>query len=247
MLRFCLGLFPEASKWATPVVVVLALVSIIYGALLAVGQRDIKRLVAYASISHFGFIILGVFAMTSQGQGGATLYMVNHGISTAALMLVVGFLISRRGSRLIADYGGVQKVAPVLAGTFLIGGLATLSLPGLAPFVSEFLVLVGTFTRYPAAGIVATLGIVLAALYVLVLYQRTMTGPVRPEVEHMPDLKKRELVVVAPLIALLIFLGVFPRPLTEIINPAVERTMSEVGVTDPAPLLPAASDEGTEP
>ena len=132
----------------------------------------------YASISHFGFIILGIFAMTSQGQSGATLYMVNHGISTAALMLVAGFLISRRGSRLIADYGGVQKVAPVLAGTFLIGGLATLSLPGLAPFVSEFLVLVGTFARYPVIGIIATFGIVLAALYTLVLYQRTMTGPV---------------------------------------------------------------------
>ena len=130
-------------------ILVLALISIIYGALLAVGQRDIKRLVAYASISHFGFIILGIFAMTSQGQSGATLYMVNHGISTAALMLVAGFLISRRGSRLIADYGGVQKVAPVLAGTFLIGGLATLSLPGLAPFVSEFLVLVGTFSALP--------------------------------------------------------------------------------------------------
>ncbi|GAA3056897.1 hypothetical protein GCM10020000_44320 [Streptomyces olivoverticillatus] len=152
MLRFCLQLFPEASKWATPAILVLSLVSILYGALLAVGQRDIKRLIAYASISHFGFIILGIFAMTTQGQSGATLYMVNHGISTAALMLVAGFLISRRGSRLIADYGGVQKVAPVLAGTFLVSGLATLSLPGLAPFVSEFLVLVGTFTRHPVIG-----------------------------------------------------------------------------------------------
>ncbi len=140
MLRFCLQLFPEASTWATPVIMVLAVISIIYGALLAVGQRDIKRLIAYASISHFGFIVMGIFAMTSQGQSGATLYMVNHGISTAVLMLIAGFLISRRGSRLIADFGGVQKVAPVLAGTFLIGGLATLSLPGLAPFVSEFLV-----------------------------------------------------------------------------------------------------------
>ncbi|GAA2421965.1 NADH-quinone oxidoreductase subunit M [Streptomyces macrosporus] len=240
MLRFCLGLFPEASQWATPVVVVLALVSIIYGALLAVGQRDIKRLVAYASISHFGFIILGIFAMTSQGQSGATLYMVNHGISTAALMLVVGFLISRRGSRLIADYGGVQKVAPVLAGTFLVGGLATLSLPGLAPFVSEFLVLVGTFTRYPVAGVVATLGIVLAALYVLVLYQRTMTGPVKPEVERMPDLRVRELAVVAPLIALLIFLGVFPKPLTDVVDPAVQHTLSDVQKTDPKPEVEAA-------
>ncbi|WP_030620087.1 NADH-quinone oxidoreductase subunit M [Streptomyces sclerotialus] len=235
MLRFCLQLFPEASKWATPVILVLALVSILYGALLAVAQKDIKRLVAYASISHFGFIILGIFAMTSQGQGGATLYMVNHGISTAALMLVAGFLISRRGSRIIGDYGGVQKVAPVLAGTFLIGGLATLSLPGLAPFVSEFLVLVGTFSRYPVIGIIATAGIVLAALYVLVLYQRTMTGPVKAEVRGMPDLKARELVVVAPLIALLLFLGVYPKPLTDLVNPAVDHTLSVVDQQDPKP------------
>ncbi len=245
MLRFCIQLFPEASKWATPVIMVLAVISILYGALLAVAQRDIKRLVAYASISHFGFIILGIFAMTTQGQSGATLYMVNHGISTAALMLVAGFLISRRGSRLIADYGGVQKVAPVLAGTFLVGGLATLSLPGLAPFVSEFLVLVGTFSRYPALGIIATVGIVLAALYVLVLYQRTMTGPVKAEVRSMPDLKARELLVVAPLIALLVFLGVYPKPLTEIVNPAVKHTMSQVDKTDPKPDVPvrAATDK----
>ncbi|MET8638267.1 NADH-quinone oxidoreductase subunit M [Streptomyces sp. NPDC004680] len=240
MLRFCLQLFPEASKWATPVVLVLALISIVYGALLAVGQRDIKRLVAYASISHFGFIIMGIFAMTSQGQSGATLYMVNHGISTAALMLVAGFLISRRGSRLIADYGGVQKVAPVLAGTFLIGGLATLSLPGLAPFVSEFLVLVGTFSRHPVIGIIATFGIVLAALYTLVLYQRTMTGPVKPEVAEMPDLRVREVLVVAPLIVLLIFLGVYPKPVADIVNPAVKQTMSDVHQTDPKPEVEAA-------
>lgn len=240
MLRFCLGLFPEASKWATPAIVVLALISIVYGALLAVGQRDMKRLVAYASISHFGFIIMGIFAMTSQGQSGATLYMVNHGVSTAALMLVAGFLISRRGSRLIGDYGGVQKVAPVLAGTFLIGGLATLSLPGLAPFVSEFLVLVGTFERYPVAGIIATTGIVLAALYVLVLYQRTMTGPVKEEVRKLPDLRARELAVVVPLIAVLIFLGVFPKPLTDVVNPAVQHTMSDVQQKDPQPEVEAA-------
>ncbi|MEC4020037.1 NADH-quinone oxidoreductase subunit M [Streptomyces sp. H27-D2] len=238
MLRFCLQLFPEASKWATPVILVLAVISIIYGALLAVGQRDIKRLIAYASISHFGFIVLGIFAMTSQGQSGATLYMVNHGISTAALMLVAGFLISRRGSRLIADYGGVQKVAPVLAGTFLVGGLATLSLPGLAPFISEFLVLVGTFSRYPALGVIATVGIVLAALYVLVLYQRTMTGPVKAGIEGMADLRIRELVVVTPLIALLLFLGVFPKPLTDVVNPAVKHTLSDVRKSDPKPDVP---------
>ncbi|MCJ1679312.1 NADH-quinone oxidoreductase subunit M [Streptomyces sp. APSN-46.1] len=244
MLRYCLGLFPDASKWATPVILVLALISIVYGALVAVGQRDIKRLIAYASISHFGFIILGIFAMTSQGQSGATLYMVNHGLSTAALMLVAGFLISRRGSRLIADYGGVQKVAPVLAGTFLIGGLATLSLPGLAPFVSEFLVLVGTFARYPVAGIIATFGIVLAALYTLVLYQRTMTGPVKEEVRAMPDLRLREVLVVAPLIALLIGLGVYPKVLTDIVNPAVEQTLSDVKQTDPKPEVAVEAKNG---
>ena len=246
MLRFCLGLFPDASKTFAPAILVLAVVGIIYGALLAVGQKDIKRLIAYASISHFGFIIMGIFAMTSQGQSGATLYMVNHGISTAALMLVAGFLISRRGSRLIADYGGVQKVAPVLAGTFLIGGLATLSLPGLAPFVSEFLVLVGTFTRYPVLGIIATFGIVLAALYVLVLYQRTMTGPVKDSVRGMPDLKVRELAVVAPLVALTILLGVYPKPLTDIVNPAVDDTLSQLHRTDPAPAHPVAATPGGE-
>ncbi|WP_405586046.1 NADH-quinone oxidoreductase subunit M [Streptomyces sp. NBC_01190] len=239
MLRFCLQLFPEASKWATPVILVLAVISIVYGALLAVGQRDIKRLIAYASVSHFGFIVLGIFAMTSQGQSGATLYMVNHGISTAALMLVAGFLISRRGSRLIADFGGVQKVAPVLAGTFLVGGLATLSLPGLAPFVSEFLVLVGTFSRYPVIGIIATAGIVLAALYVMVLYQRTMTGPVKAGIEGMADLKVREVLVVAPLIGLLLFFGVYPKPVTNIVNPSVAHTLSDVHKTDPKPALEA--------
>ncbi|MBF9068032.1 NADH-quinone oxidoreductase subunit M [Streptacidiphilus fuscans] len=240
MLRFCLQLFPQASKTFAPTILVLAVISIIYGALLAVGQKDIKRLVAYASISHFGFIILGIFALTSQGQSGATLYMVNHGVSTAAWLLVAGFLMSRRGSRLISDYGGVQKVAPVLAGTFLVGGLAILSLPGLGPFVSEFLVLVGTFERYPALGIVATAGIVLAALYVLVLYQRTMTGPVKPGNEKVADLKARELVVVAPLIAMLLVLGIYPKPIADIVNPSVNTTLSQVGRTDPAPHVNVA-------
>ncbi|MBD0672369.1 NADH-quinone oxidoreductase subunit M [Streptomyces sp. CBMA156] len=246
MLRFCLGLFPDASKTFAPAILVLALIGIVYGALLAIGQKDIKRLVAYASISHFGFIIMGIFALTSQGQSGATLYMVNHGLSTAAWMLVAGFLISRRGSRLIADYGGVQKVAPVLAGTFLIGSLATLSLPGLAPFVSEFLVLVGTFTRYPVIGIVATSGIVLAALYALLLYQRTMTGPVKEGVRSIPDLKARELAVVAPLVALTILLGVYPKPLTDLVDPSVNATLSQVHETDPAPAHPVAATSGGE-
>ncbi|MBF6210551.1 NADH-quinone oxidoreductase subunit M [Nocardia puris] len=239
MLRYCLLLFPDASSTYAPLVVTLAVIGIIYGALLAIGQTDVMRLIAYTSISHFGFIILGIFAMTSQGQSGATLYMVNHGISTAALFLVAGFLVSRRGTRVIAEYGGVQKVAPVLAGTFFIAGLATLSLPGLAPFVSEFLVLVGTFSRYQVAAIVATAALVLAAVYVLWLYQRMMTGPVKKGSEHIYDLVPREMVVVAPLIAALLFFGVYPKPVLDFINPAVDQTLTTIGVEDPAPTVPA--------
>ncbi|MCF2529566.1 NADH-quinone oxidoreductase subunit M [Yinghuangia soli] len=249
MLRFCLEIFPDASKTFAPVIVTLAVIGIIYGALLAVGQTDIKRLIAYTSISHFGFIIMGIFAMTTQGHSGATLYMINHGFSTAALLLIAGFLISRRGSKTIADFGGVQKVAPVLAGTFLVAGLATLSLPGLAPFVSEFLVLVGTYSRYEAAGLFATVGIILAALYVLVLYQRTMTGPVKAGVEKIRDLNVRELVVVAPLMAVLLVLGVYPKPILDVVNPAVEETMSQVERTDPKPsnpIVPAAQPLAAE-
>ncbi|MBI1377015.1 MAG: NADH-quinone oxidoreductase subunit M [Frankiales bacterium] len=246
MLRYCLELFPDASRWATPLVLVLAVVGIIYGALLAIGQTDIKRLIAYTSVSHFGFIALGVFVMTTQGQSGSALYMVNHGFSTAALFLIGGFLISRRGSKLVADFGGVQKVAPVLAGTFLVAGLSSLALPGLSSFVSEFLVLVGTFERYTWAGIVATLGIVLAALYILLMYQRTMTGPT-PEVvtEKVHDLTGREVLAVAPLIAVILFLGFYPKPVLDVVNPAVGRVMHAVGATDPAPKVAPVAEGNT--
>lgn len=245
MLRYGLLLFPDATQTYARLLVTLAVIAIIYGALVAIGQTDVMRLIAYTSISHFGFIILGIFALTSQAQTGATLYMVNHGISTAALFLIAGFLVSRRGTRLIADYGGVQKVAPVLAGTFLIAGLATLSLPGLAPFVSEFLVLVGTFSRYQVAAIVATGALVLAAIYVLWVYQRMMTGPVTEGNERIRDLMPRELAVVAPLIAALIVLGVYPKPVTDLIDPAVNQTLTTVGITDPEPSAPAQPEAGT--
>ncbi|HEY7361610.1 MAG TPA: NADH-quinone oxidoreductase subunit M, partial [Streptosporangiaceae bacterium] len=207
--------------------------------IVAIGQTDVMRLIAYTSISHFGFIILGIFVMTSQGQSGSTLYMVNHGISTAALFLIAGFLVSRRGTRLISAYGGVQKVAPVLAGTFLVAGLATLSLPGLAPFISEFLVLIGTFTRYPVFAVVASIALVLSAIYILWMYQRTMTGPVREQVAQFKDLKARELWAVGPLIALIIFFGFYPQPLLNIINPAVQRTLVQTHSTNPVPPHPA--------
>ena len=237
MIRFCLQLFPEASQWATPVVVTLAVVSVIYGALLAIGQTDMMRLIAFTSISHFGFIVLGIFALTSVGGAGSTLYMVNHGFSTAGLFLLAGFLVARRGSKRIPDYGGWQRVTPVLAGSFLVVGLSSLALPGLSSFVSEFLVLQGTFMRYQLAAVVATVGIVLAALYILLMYQRLMTGP-KPsfaEGEAPPDLSIREKVVVVPILLSFVVLGFFPKPVLDLLNPAVERTLTYVGATDPTP------------
>src|SRR5919202_2076392 len=238
MITLCLPLFPQASKWAGPVVLVLAVVSVIYGALVAIGQRDLKRLIAYTSVSHFGFIVLGVFAFTSSGQAGSMLYMVNHGFSTAALFLVAGMLIARRGSQQIADYGGLQRSTPLLAGSFLVAGLSSLALPGLSSFVSEFLVLVGTFTRYPGAAVIATIGIVLAALYILLTYQRMFTGPARDFAAGWRDMNAREAWVVAPLVAVIIALGVFPKPVLDVLDPAVGRTMQQTSSQDPAPTVP---------
>jgi len=237
MLRYCLQLFPDASTYFRPLIVVLAVIGVVYGAIVAIGQTDIMRLIAYTSISHFGFIILGIFVMTSQGQSGSTLYMVNHGLSTAAVFLIAGFLIARRRTRSIADYGGVQKVAPVLAGTFLVAALATLSLPGLAPFISEFLVLLGTFSRYWLVAAFGVTALVLSAIYMLWLYQRVMTGPVAEGNERIRDLVPREVVVVAPLIALLVVLGVYPKPVLDLINPAVSHTLTTIGQHDPAPSV----------
>ncbi|MGB3481454.1 MAG: proton-conducting transporter membrane subunit, partial [Mycobacterium sp.] len=181
-----------------------------------------------------GFIILGIFVMTSQGQTGSTLYMVNHGISTAALFLIAGFLVSRRGTRVIEEYGGIQKVAPVLAGTFLVAGMAALALPGLAPFIGEFLVLIGTFTAYPLPAVIAATALVLSAVYILWLYQRLMTGEVAERNRHITDLVPREIAVVAPLIALLLLLGIYPKPALDIIDPAVEHSLSIFDKHDPA-------------
>ena len=247
MIRYCLELFPSAFHYFTPLILVLAVISVLYGAIVAIGQTSLKRLIGYTSVSHFGFIVLGIFALTTQGQSGATLYMVNHGFATGALFLLAGFLIIRRGSDRISDYGGVQKVAPVLAGLLLVSGLAGLSMPGLSTFVSEFLVLAGTFTRYKVAATFATAGIILAAIYVLWMYQRTMNGPTAASVAGMKDLRPRELWAVVPLIALIIALGVYPKPVLDVINPAVQSTMSTVHATDPVPAHPAAAQNGTQP
>jgi NADH-quinone oxidoreductase subunit M len=239
ILRYCLPLFPNASKYFAPLALVLGLVGIIYGALLAIGQNDLKRLVSYTSISHFGFIGIGIFAFTSQAGSGAVLYMVNHGLATGLLFLIVGMFIARRGSALIADYGGAGKYVPVLAGVLLFAGLASLSMPGTAPFVSEFLVLIGTFTVNKAVAILATTGIILAAGYVFWMIQRTTQGTPNPALAAVDGMKRdlslREAVVVTPLIALILVLGFYPKPVLNVINPAVKATLSDVGKSDPAP------------
>ncbi len=259
MIRFCLQLFPDGSRWATPVVIVLALISIIYGAFLAIGQRDIMRLIAFTSISHFGFIVLGIFAFTRMSGSGSVLYMLNHGFTTAALFLIAGMLIQRGGSKDIRDYGGWQRVVPVLAGTFLVSGMSGLALPGLGSFVSEFLVMMGTFQRHPVAAIVASSCIILAALYILLMYQKLFTGPAPGHsvvekdgvVEYVADeadgtkpavadLNGRERWVVAPLVALFLVLGFFPKIALDVINPSVDKTLRYVGVADPEPKVGAA-------
>lgn len=252
-LRYCLPLFPSASRVLAPMVLVLAIAGVIYGALLAVGQSDMKRFVAYTSVAHFGFIALGVFAFSTQAQAGAVLYMVNHGISTGMLFIVVGMLMARGGSRLISDYGGVAALAPALAGVMLLAGLSSLALPGTNSFVSEFLVLIGSYPRQPVYTIIATAGIILAALYVLWVYQRIMQGPLRgaavvgdgpgaataPEAAtqrqraRFPDLSVLEVAVLAPLVALILLLGLYPQPVLTVITPSVGATLTEVGLSDP--------------
>lgn len=243
MVALVLPLFPDATQRFAPVVVGLAVVSVLYGGMVAIGQTDIKRIIAFASISHFGVIVLGIFALTSQGTAGSTFYMVSHGLSTAALFLVAGFMIARRGSRQLADYGGLQKPAPILAGFLLVAGLSGLAMPGLATFVSEFLVLLGTFSRYQVAAALATVGIILAALYILIMYQRTMTGPTTPQTEGIKDVRGREAVLIAPLFVLLIALGVAPAPLLDVIDDSTQQTLAEVGVTDPPPVFAAEGGE----
>jgi len=244
MLRICLGILPDASVWATPVVVTLALISIVYGALVAIGQDDILRLIGLTSLSHFGFIVLGIFVFTSQGGAGAVLYMVNHGIGTAALFIVAGFVIKRRGTASIREMGGIEKVAPVMAGLFLVFGLAALGLPGLSPFVSEMLVIIAAFQHHWWVGAIAVTAIVLAAFYVLWMYQRTMTGPDVVGGGEVRDLDRREVGILAPLALALVLFGFYPMPLLNVINPYVKDTLQQVGVTDPPPTVQATSAQG---
>jgi NADH-quinone oxidoreductase subunit M len=224
LIRFAIPLFPDAAREFVPLMMVLAIVGILYGALVAIVQRDLKRLVAYSSVAHLGFIVLGIFVGTIQGMSGGILQMLNHGLSTGALFLLVGAIYDRRHTRQIADFGGLARSIPILAGIFLFVLLSSIGLPGLNGFVGEFLILVGTFFRYRWWVIPAAFGIVLAAIYLLWAYQRVFQGEVtREENRGLRDIDLREAAMLAPVIALIVFVGVYPQPFLDRIEPSAAR------------------------
>ena len=227
-VRFGLYLFPGPAVFFAPALVTLGVVGIIYGAVVATMQKDLKRLVAYSSVAHLGFIVMGTFALTTQGIEGGVVQMVNHGISTGALFLLVGMIYDRRHTREIAALKGLQKSAPIMAGVFTLVMLSSIGLPGLNGFAGEFLILVGSFLTRRWWTVVAAAGVILAALYLLWAYQRVFHGEPDEENADMPDMSWREGLVMAPLLGLIVFLGVYPQPMLERIEPSVVRLVSHV-------------------
>jgi NADH-quinone oxidoreductase subunit M len=231
-VRFNLTLFPDAAVRAAPWIATLAVIGIIYGAVVAIVQPDVKRLVAYSSVSHLGFIVLGTFALTTQGLQGGVIQMVNHGLTTGALFLLIGMIYERRHTRMISDYGGLARVMPIFAGFFLFTAFASIGLPGLNGFIGEFEVLLGSYLTLPGWAIVAAFGVVLAAVYLLWAYQRMFTGPVtEPENEKLVDLSWRERAILIPLAILIVFLGVYPKPALDRIEPSVDLILDRIEAT----------------
>jgi NADH-quinone oxidoreductase subunit M len=246
-VRFGLYLFPDATVFFAPAMVTLGVIGITYGAVVATMQRDLKRLVAYSSVAHLGFIVLGTFALTTQGIQGGVLQMVNHGISTGALFLLVGMIYDRRHTREIAALKGLQKSAPLLAAVFTVVMLSSIGLPGLNGFAGEFLILVGSFLTRRWWTVVAATGVILAALYLLWAYQRVFHGEPDADNADTPDLTWREGLVMAPLLGLIVFLGVYPKPMLERIEPAVDRLVSHIEHNSDyvQPDVANATDEAT--
>ena len=228
LVRFGLYLFPEATRYFAPLMFTLGVIGILYGAVVATMQRDLKRLVAYSSVAHLGFIVLGIFALNTEGLEGGLLQMVNHGLSTGALFLLVGFIYERRHTRQISELIGLQKAAPVLAAVFTVVMLSSVGLPGLNGFVGEFLILTGAFVAHRWWAVVAAAGVIFAALYLLWAYQRVFHGTPDDANRSMPDLTWQEKLVMAPLVGLIVFLGVYPKPVIERMEPAVNALIEHI-------------------
>ena len=247
LIRFGIPLFPDAARELVPLLIALAIAGIVYGAIVAAVQRDLKRLIAYSSVAHLGFVVLGIFVGTVEGMSGGIIQMVSHGISTGALFMLVGILYERRHTRLIADFGGLAKTVPVLAGIFLLVTMSSIGLPGLNGFVGEFSVLVGTFLSYRWWVVPAAFGVILAAIYLLWAYQRVFFGPVTSEEnETIRDLRPRELAMLAPLLVLIVAIGVYPEPFLERINPSAEKVVRQLNdstvLPSPAPAQAGGGD-----
>ncbi|HZJ27396.1 MAG TPA: NADH-quinone oxidoreductase subunit M [Acidimicrobiia bacterium] len=254
-LRFSFELFPQASVDFAPVIITLATIGIVYGAIVAAMQKDAKRVIAYSSVSHMGFILLGIFSLTTFGLDGAAFTMVSHPLTTGALFLVIGMLYERRHTRMIDDYRGIWRVAPILSAFFLAALFAGIGLPGFSGFIGEFLSLLGAFITYRWWAVVATTGVILAALYMLWLFQRMFTGLPDEKTALMGDLNVREIVVVAPLVLLSLFIGVYPRPVLDRVEPTVKRVLAnfeaktdyrEPDAPEPARLESRESGRGEE-
>jgi NADH-quinone oxidoreductase subunit M len=243
LIRFGIPLFPDAARELVPLLIGLALVGIVYGAIVAAVQSDLKRLIAYSSVAHLGFVVLGIFVGTVEGMSGGIIQMVSHGISTGALFMLVGILYERRHTRLIADFGGLARTVPVLAGIFLLVTMSSIGLPGLNGFVGEFSVLAGTFASYRWWVVPAAFGVVLAAIYLLWAYQRVFYGPVtNPENERIRDLRPRELAMLAPLLVLIVGIGVYPKPILDRIDPSAERVVRQLNESSVIPGAPARAE-----
>jgi len=228
-LRICLPLFPDATVTYLPYIAVLSIIAIIYGALVAMVQKDVKSLVAFSSVSHMGFVMLGIFALNLQGVEGAVIQMINHGISTGALFLLVGMVYDRRHTRLIEEFGGLAKVMPTYSAIFAIVMLSSIGLPLTNGFVGEFLILLGAFGRSTVYGILATSGVILAACYMLWMYQRVVFGKVtNPKNENLKDIDWRERLILVPLVILIFWIGIYPKPLFDRIEPAAKEVLTQV-------------------
>jgi NADH-quinone oxidoreductase subunit M len=247
LLRFNLALFPEASVDAIPIMAILAVVGIIYGAVVAIVQPDLKKLVAYSSVSHLGFVMLGLFALNVQGIQGAIYQMLNHGLSTGALFLLVGMIYERRHTRLIADYGGLWKQMPIFSAALLAVGFSSIGLPGLNGFVGEFLIMLGAFSVTPLWTAAAATGVILGAIYMLWMVRRVIFGPLaNPENQKLTDLNGREILILAPILALIVLMGIYPQPFLDRMKPAVDLTLKKVfaaQATAVAVHSPANGDE----